>query len=178
MLCFINCKSHIIHILRTLEVEYIFTWFSSVQLSYSVMSNSLPPHGLQHTRLSCPSPTSRAYSNSCPLHCWCHPTISSSVVHFSSRLQSFPASGSFPMSWFFASGSQSIGASASASVFPMNIQDWFPFRLTGWISLQSTGLSRVFSNSAVEKHQSSVLSLLYCPTLTSIHDHWKNHSFH
>ena len=108
---------------------------------------------------------------------WCSPIISSSVVPFSSHLQSFPASGSFPMSWFFASGSQSIGASASASVFPMNIQDWFPFRLTGWISLQSTGLSRVFSNSAVEKHQSSVLSLLYCPTLTSIHDHWKNHSF-
>ena len=109
---------------------------------------------------------------------WCHLIISSSVIAFSSWRQSFPASGSFPMSWFFASGSQSIGASASASVFPMNIQDWFPFRLTGWISLQSTGLSRVFSNSAVEKHQSSVLSLLYCPTLTSIHDHWKNHSFH
>ena len=108
---------------------------------------------------------------------WCSPIISSSVVPFSSHLQSFPASGSFPMSWFFASGSQSIGASASASVFPMNIQDWFPFRLTGWISLQSTGLSRVFSNSAVEKHQSSVLSLLYCPTLTSIHDCWKTHSF-
>ena len=100
------------------------------------------------------------------------------IIPFSSRLHSFPASGSFQMSHLIASGGQIIGASASASVFPMNIQDWFPFRLTGWISLQSTGLSRVFSNSAVEKHQSSVLSLLYCPTLTSIHDHWKNHSFH
>ena len=100
------------------------------------MSNSLQLHGLQHARLPCPSPTPRAYSNSYPSRWWCHLTISSSVVPFSSCLQSFPASGSFPKSWFFASGGQSIGVSASASVLPMNIQDWFPLRGTGWISLQ------------------------------------------
>jgi len=106
------------------------------------MSDSLWPHGLQHTRLPCPSPTPGAYSNSCPLSRWCHPTISSSVIPFSSRLQSFLASGSFPMSQFFASGDQSIGVSASASVLPMNIQDWFPLGLTALISLLSKGLSR------------------------------------
>ena len=124
---------------------------SSVQLSLSVMSDSLWPHGLQHSRLPCPSPTPRAYSNSCPSSWWCHPTISSSAVPFSFCLQSFPASGSFLMSQFFASGGQSIGA--SASVLPMNIQDRFPLWLTGWISLQSKGLSRVFSNTTVQKHQ-------------------------
>ena len=103
--------------------------------------------------LPCLSPTSGAYSNSCPLSQWCHPTISSSVIPFSSCLQSFPASGSFQMSRFFASGSQSIGVSASASVLPMNIQDWFPLGLTDWISLQSKGLSRVFSNTTVQKRQ-------------------------
>ena len=117
---------------------------SSVQLSYSVRSNSLRPHGLQHARSPRPSPTPRVYSNSCPLSQWCHPTISSSVVPFSSCLQSFPASGSFQMSQFFASGGQSIGVSALASVLPMNIQDWFPLGWTGWISLQSKGLSRIF----------------------------------
>ena len=106
--------------------------------------------GLQHNRLPCPTPTPVAYSNSCPLCQWCHSTISSSVVPFSSCLQSFPASGSFQMSRFFASGGQSIGASASASVLPMNIQRWFPLGLTGWISLQSKGLSRVFSNTTVQ----------------------------
>ena len=121
------------------------------QFSHSVMSNSLGPHGLQHARLPCPSPTPRACSNSCPSSQWCHPTISSSVVPFSSCLQSFPASGSFPMSQFFASGGQSTGVSASASVLPVNIQDWFPLGLTGWISLQSKGLSRVFSNTTVQK---------------------------
>ena len=105
--------------------------FSSVQFSCSVVSDSLQPHGLQHTRPPCSSPTPRVYSNSCPLSQWCHPTISSSVIPFSSRLQSLPASGSFPMSQFFPSGGQSIGASASASVLPMNIQDWFPLGLTG-----------------------------------------------
>ena len=115
------------------------------------MSDSLQPHGLQHARLPCPSPTLRACSNSCPLSWWCHPTISSSVVHFSC-LQSFPASGSFQMSPFFPSGGQSIGVSASALVLPMNIQDWFPLGWTGWISLQSKGLSRVF-NTTVQKHQ-------------------------
>ena len=117
------------------------------------MSNSLQPHGLQHTRPPCPSPTPRAYSNSCPLSRWCHPTISSSVVPFSSCLQCFPASGSFQMSQFFASSGQSIGVSASASALPINIQDWFPLGWTGWMSLLSKGLSRVFSNTTVQKHQ-------------------------
>ena len=128
--------------------------FSSVQFSHSVMSDSLRPHGLQHARLLCPSPPPRAYSNSCPLHWWCHPTISSSAVPFSSHhLQSFPAPGSFPMSGFFPSDGQSIGVSASAPVLPLNIQDWFPLGLTSWISLQSKRLSRVFSNTTVQKHQ-------------------------
>ena len=126
------------------------TW--QYQFSCSVMSDSLRPHGLQHTRLPCPSPAPRAYENSCPSSRWCHPTISSSVVPFS-PLQSFSASGSFQMSQFFASGGQSIGVSASASVLPMNIQDWFPLGWTGWISLQSKRLSRVFSNTTVQKHQ-------------------------
>ena len=124
-----------------------------VQFSCSVVSDSLWPHGLHHPRLPCPSLTSGAYSNSCPLSRWCHPTTSSSVTPFSSHLQSFPASGDFPVSQFFASGGQSIGVSASTSVFPMNIQDWFPLGLTGLISLQSKGLSRVFSNTTVQKHQ-------------------------
>ena len=117
------------------------------------MSDSLQPHGPQHTRLPYPSPTAGACSISCSLSWWCHQTISSSVAHLSSCLQSFPALGSFQMSQFFTSGSQSIGVSASASVLPMNIQDWFPLGWTGWISLQSKGLSRVFSNTAVQKHQ-------------------------
>ena len=127
--------------------------FFSVQFSLSVVSPSLWPHGLQHTRPPCPSPTPRVYSNSCPLSQWCRPTISSSVSPFFSHLQSFPASGSFQMSQFFASGGQSIGVSASASVLPMNIQDWFPLGWTGWISLLSKGLSRAFSNTTVQKHQ-------------------------
>ena len=126
---------------------------SSVQLSCSVVSDSLWPHGLQHARPPCLSSTSRACSNSCPLSQWCHPTTSSSITPFSSSLQSFPASGSFPVSWFFASGGQSIGASTSASVIPVNIWDWFPLGWTGWISLLSKGLSRVFSNTTVQKHQ-------------------------
>ena len=125
----------------------------SLQFSCSVVSDSLWPYGLQHTRLPCPSPTSRVYSNSCPLSQWCHPTISSSVIPFSSHLQSFPASGSFPMSQFFASGGQSSGVSASASVLAMNILGWFPLGWTCWISLQSKGLSRVFYNTTVQKHQ-------------------------
>ena len=118
------------------------------------MSNFLQPHVLQQTRPSCPSPTCRVYPNSYPLSQWCHPTISSSVVSFSSHLQSFPASGSFPVNQFFASGGQSIGVSASASVLLMNIQNWFPLGWTGWISFQSKWLSRVFSNTTVQKHQS------------------------
>ena len=124
-----------------------------VQFSCSVMSDSLQPHGLQHARLPCPSPTPGVYSNSCPLSRWCHPIISSSVIPFSSCHQSFPASGSFQMNQLFASGSQSIGASASASVLPMNIQDWFPLGWTVWISLLSKGLSRVFPNTTFQKHQ-------------------------
>ena len=111
------------------------------------MSNSLQPYGLQHIRLPCPSLSPWVYSSSCPLSWWCHPTISSSAIPFSSCLQSFLASGSFPMSQFFASGGLCIGASASASVLPVNIQDWFPSGLSGLISLQSKGLSRVFSNT-------------------------------
>ena len=127
--------------------------FSSFQSSHSVVSDSLWPHGLQHARPPCPSPTPRVYSNSCPLSWWCHPAILFSVFLFFCCLQSFPASGSFQMSQFFASDAQSIRASASASVLPMNIQDWFPLGWTRWISLQSKWLSRVFSNSTVQKHQ-------------------------
>ena len=125
--------------------------FSSVQLLSR--SNSLRPHGLQHARPPCPSPTPGACPNSCPESQWCHPTISCSVVPFSSHLQPFPASGSFPMSQFFESGGQIIGVTASALVCPMNTQDWSPLGWTGWISLQSKGLSRVFSNTTVQKHQ-------------------------
>ena len=131
------------------------------QFSLSVMSNSLQPHGLQHTRPPCPSSVPRVYSNSCPSSQWCHPAISSSVVPFSSYLQSFPASGSFHMSQFFTSGGQSIGVSASTSVLPMNTQDWSLLGWTGWISLLSKGLPRVFLNSKVESINSSVLSLLH-----------------
>ena len=147
------------------------------QLSFShlVVSNFLRPHGQQHARPPCPSPTPRVYSDSCPLSRWCHPTISSSVVPFSSCLQSFPASGSFQMSQFFTSCGQSIGVSAPASVLPMHIQDWFPLEWTSWISLPSKGPARVFSNTTVQKHP--FFSCLYSPTLTSKYDYWKNHSF-
>ena len=134
------------------------------------------PSGLQHARLPCPSPILGACSNSCPSSWWYHPAISSSVVPFSSCLQSCPASGSFPMSQFFRSGGQSIGASTSASVLPMNIQHWYSLGLTGLVSLQSKGLSKVFSNITVKKHQ-FVGAQLYGPTLSSICDYWKNHSF-
>ena len=133
--------------------SWIFIGISSVQFSCSVVSDCLRPHGLQHARPPCPSPTPRAYSNSCPSHRWCHPTISSSVVPLSSCAQSFPASGSFQMSQFFASGGQSIGVSASTSVLLMKTQDWSPLGWIGWISLQSKGLSRVFPNTTVQKHQ-------------------------
>ena len=123
--------------------------FSSVAQSCPI----LQPHGLQHTRPPCLSPTPGVYSNSCPLSRWCHPTISSSVIPFSSPLQSFPASGSFPTSQFFTYGGQSIGVSASASVLPMNIQDWFPLGWTGWICLLSKGPWRDFSNTTVQNHQ-------------------------
>ena len=146
----------------TVVSKYSMCRLNSVsKFSHSVMSNSLRPHGLQHTRPPCPSSTPRACSNLCPLSRWFHPTISSSVIPFSYCLQSFPASGSLKMSQFFASGGQSIGAWASASVLPVNIKGWLPLGWTGWISLQSKGFSRVFSNTTVQKHRffSAQLSL-------------------
>ena len=139
----------------------LITWLGIFSFSQSVVSDYLCQHGLKHARPPCPSPTPRVYSNSCPLSWWWHPTISSSVIPFSCCLRFFPASGSFPMSQFFPSGGQSIGTSASASVLPVTIQDWFPLGWTSWISLQSKGLSRVFSNTSVQKHQffSAQLSL-------------------
>ena len=138
--------------------RWMLYWLShqrshSVQFSRSVMSDSLRPHESQHARPPCPSPTPGVYPNSCPLSRWCHPAISSSIVPFSSCPQSVPASGSFPMSQLFAWGGQSNGVSASASVLPRNIQVWSPLGWTGWISWQSKGLSRVFSNTTVQKHQ-------------------------
>ena len=150
-------------------------WISSVQ-SLSCVQLFVTPWAAAH-RLPCPSPAPRVYSNSCPLNRWCHPTISSSVIPFSSHLQSFQASGSFPMSPFLTSGGQRIGVSASASVLPMNIQDWFPLGWTGWISLQSRDSQGSFPTPQFKSIKSSALSFLYSPTLTSIHDYWKNHSF-
>ena len=183
-LSILHCSSHILICsgLKTRMIELIFlSWykasglslqisslnnlkfyqFSSVKFSHSVMSDSLRPHGLQHARPPCPSPTPGVYPNSCWLSPWCHPTIASSVIPFSSHPQSFRVSWSFPMSQFFASGGQSIRVSASTSVLPMNTQDWSPLGWTSWISLQSKGLSRVFSNTTVQKHQffSAQLSL-------------------
>ena len=146
------------------------------QFSCSVVSESFRPQGLQHPRPPCPSPPPRVYSNSYPLNRWCHPTISSSDIPFSSHIWSGP----FQMSQLFASGGQSIWVSPSVSVLPMNIQDWFPLGFTGWISLQSKGLSRVFSNTTVQKHQffgAQLSEQLDHPALTFIHDYWKNHSF-
>ena len=141
------------------------------------MSDPLQSHEPQHTRPPYPSPTPGVHSNSCPSSRWCHPAISSSVVPFSSCPQSLPASGSLPMSQLFTWGGQSIRVSASASVLPMNTQDWSPLGWTGWISLQSKGLSRVFSNTTVQKHQFFGVSFLHSPTLTSIHDYWTKHNF-
>ena len=148
--------------------------YVSVHFSCSVVSNSLRLHALQHASPLCPSPTPGVHLNSCPLSRWYRPTISSSVVPFFSRLQSFPASGSFPMSQFFTSGSQSIGVSASASILPMNIQDSSPLGWTSWISLQSKGLSSLLQQ--FKSINSLALSFLYSPTLTSKHNYWKNHS--
>ena len=160
------------------EAEFSLLHFSTSQSVQSLSCVGLSAtHGLQHARLPCTLPSPRACSNSCPSSWWCHPTISCTVIPFSSYLWSFPASGSFPMNQFFTSGGQSIGVSASTSGLPMNIQDWFPLGLNGLISLQSKGLSRVFSNTTVQKTiDSLVLSFLYGPALTSIHDYWKNHS--
>ena len=150
-----------------MAVGWSYWWcLTSVQFSRSVMSNSLWPHELKHARPPCPSPTPRVYANSCPLSQWCYPTVSSSVIPFSSCPQSFPASGSSQMSQFASGGVwslklQNIGVSASTSVLPMNTQDWSPLGWTGWVCLQSKGLSRVFSNTTVQKHQffSTQLSL-------------------
>ena len=136
-----------------LPYSIFFLAFYYLQFSHSVMYNPLQPHGPQHARPPCPLPTLGVYPNSRPLSWWCHPAISSSVAPFSSCLQSFPASGSFPVSQLFTSGGQNIGVSASTSVLPMNTEDWSPLGYTGWISLQSKGLSRVFSNTTVQKHQ-------------------------
>ena len=144
--------------------------FQSVQFSRSVVSDSLQLYGLQHVRTPCPSPTPGTYTNSCPLSPWCHPIISSSVVPFFSHLQSIPAPGSFQMSQLFASGGQSIGVSASTLVLPVNTQDWSPLGWTGWISLQSKGLSRVFSNTIVQKHQ------FFCAQL-SLQSNSHNHTW-
>ena len=154
----------------------MFSQFS--QFIHSVTSDSLQLHGLQHARLPCPSPIPWDSSNSCPLSRWYHPTISFSVAPFPSCLQSFPASGSFPVSWFCASGGQSIGDSASTSVFPMNSQGYFPLVLTGFISLLSKEFLRAFSSTPQFKSiRSSASSLLYGPSFTSMHDYWKNHNF-
>ena len=155
------------------KVELSLRQQRSISVQSSVVFDSLQPHEPQHTRLPYLSPTDGVYPNPCPLNRWCHPTISSSVVPLSSCPQSFPASGSFQMSQFFVSGSQSIGALASASVLPMNIKDWFPLRLTGFIcsprDSQDSSLALLF-----EIINSWVFSFLYGPTLTSIHDYWKN----
>ena len=150
--------------------------FSSVQFSRSVVSDSLRPHESQQARPPFPSRTPRVYSTSCPSSRWCHPAISSSVVPFSSCPQSLPASGSFPMSQHFPWGGESIAVSASTSVLPMNTQDLSALGRTGWISFQSKGLSRVFSNTTVQKHQFFGTQLSSQSTLPSIHDHWKNQS--
>ena len=149
--------------------------FSSVQSLSHARLSATPWIAARQASLS--SPTPRVHPDPCPLSRWCHPTILSSVVPSSSRLQSFPASGSFLMSQFFTSGGRSIGVSASTSVLTVNTQDWSPLGWTGLIFLQSKGLSRVFSSTTVQNHNSSVLSFLYSPTLPSIHDYWKNHSF-
>ena len=164
----ISCRQHVygssfiinsgslfllVGIFNPLKFKVIVDIYVPIQFSSLVVSDSLQPHKLQHARPPCPSPTPRVYSNPSPLSRWCHPTISSSVIPFSSWLQSFPVSGSFPASEFFASGGQSIGVPALASVLPMNIKNWIPLGLTGWVSLQSKGLSRVFSNTTVQKHQ-------------------------
>ena len=158
MMVTILCSYMLGHYFLFLEIKkksriYLGLPLSSVQFSCSVVSYSLWPHGLQHSRPPCPSPTPRVWSNSCPSCWWCHPTISPSAIPFSSYIQSFPASGSFSMSQFFISVDQNIGISASASVLPMNIQDWFPWGLTDLMSFQAKGLSRVFSNNIVQKHQ-------------------------
>ena len=157
----------------TFPMRQLFALVSSVAQSCL----TLRPHGLQHARPPYPSPTPGVYSNSCPLSRWCHPTISSSAVPFSPRLQSFPASGSFPMSWFFKSGGQSIGISASTSVLPMNIQGWFPSDGLGGFPCYPMDSQESSPTPQFKSISSLLLSFLYSPTLTSIHDYWENHGF-
>ena len=164
-----QCRCNIFFLSESLGI------IRSVQFSRSVVSDSLWPHESQHTRPPCPSPTPRVHSDSRPSSQWCHPATSSSVVPFFSCPQSLPASESLPMSQFFTWGGQSTGVSALASVLPKKSQGWSP-EWTGWISLQSNGLSRVFSNITVQNISSLELSFLHNPTLTSIQDYWKNHS--
>ena len=173
---FTSCRSTPRLSQTSMEVKIFRNLQRKICCSVTHSCLTLLPHRLQHTRLPCPSPSPGVCSNSCPLNQWCHPTISSSVTPFSSYPQSFPASGSFPVSQLFTSGGQSIGAAALTSVLPMNIQDWFPLGLTGLISFLSRGLSGVFSNSS----KTSILqhSAFFMVQLsTSIHDYWKNHSF-
>ena len=150
--------------------------YGSVKFSHSDMSNYLRPHEPQHTRPPCPSPTPGVHPNPCPLSRWCHPTISSSLIPFSSCLQSLPASGSSQMSQFFIWGGQSIGVSASVSVLPRNIQDWFPLGWTDWSPCSPRDSQESSPAPQFKSINSSVLTFLYSPTLTSIHDSWKNHS--
>ena len=171
-----DCLEDCEYILGTLSTQ-IITWPQDTPSIAVQLLSRVWPYGLQNARLLYFLLFSRVCSNSCPSSQWCYLTISSLMATFSSCLQSFPASGSFPMSLFFASGGQSIRASISASVPPLNIQGWFPLGLTGFISLQSKGLSSVFSSTIVQKHQFWALSLLYGPALSSVHDCWKNHSF-
>ena len=161
----------------TLAKKLFFFWDPRM-FSCSVVSDSLWPHELQHTRPPCPSPTPRVYSNSCPLSRWCHPAISSSVVPFSSCPQSLPASGSFPVSQLFASSGPSIGVSASASVLPMNTQDWSPLGWTGWISCCPRDSKESSPTPQFKSINFLVLSFLHSPTLTSMHDHWENLPLH
>ena len=163
--------------MRNFEITQERHLTESVQFSCSVVSDSLRPHGLQHARLPYPSPTPGACSNSCPSSWWCHPTISSSVVPSPPAFKLSQRQGLFPVNLFFVSCGQSIGASASASVLPMNIQDWFPLGWTGLISLLSKGRSESSPTPQFENINSLALSFLYSPTLTSIHDYGKNHSF-
>ena len=154
----------------------LYSFIACVQFSCSVMSDSLRLHEPQHTRPPCPSPAPGVHSDSGPSSQWCHPAISSSVVPFSSCPQSFPASGSFQMSQFFPSGGQSIRASALASVLPVNTQDWYLLGWTGWISLRPRDSQESSPTPQFKSINSLALSFLHSPTLTSIHDHWKNHS--
>ena len=166
------------NIFKVVNTTYSFWIVSSyaIQFSRSVVSDSLRPHESQHTRPPCPSTTPRVYSNSCPSSQWCHPAISSSVVPFSCCPQSLPASGPFPVNQLFAWGGQSTGVSALASVLPMNTQDWSPLGWTGWISLQSKDSQESSPTPQFKSINFSALNFLHSPTLTSTHDHWKNHS--